>query len=210
MSARYGSEGLGAWVLDRLGPSARTRRRRGEPPEVDVRTGRSVASVTLRAVLALVGVVTVLVAATLPGRPVPVGLLAVMVVVALTPAVAPRWPTTALVVLVVGVRVALAEPPSPLLLALLVLLVHVLLRLGAVAAHTAWRTRVEVAVLLDDGRAALGAQLGAQALALVAGAVAAGTVDDAWRLAGLVAVVVLSVLALLPPVRPWWQRRPGD
>lgn len=210
MSAQFGSEGLGAWVLDRLGPRARAPRRRGEPPEVDVRVARTVASVTLRAALALVGVGVVLVAATLPGRPVPPGLLVVMAVAGLGPAVAPRWPTTALVVLVVGARVALADPPSPLLVAVLVLLVHLLLRLGAVAAHTTWRTRVEVAVLVDDWRAAVAAQGGAQALALVAGAVAAGTADDAWRLAGLVAVLMLSVLALLRPVRPWWQGRPGD
>lgn len=209
MSAQFGSEGLGAWVLDRLGPRARAPRRRGEPPEVDVRAGRTVPSVVLRAALALVGVGVVLVAATLPGRPVPTGLLAGLVGVALTPAVAPRWPTTALVVLVVGARVALADPPPAWLLAWLVLLVHVLLRLGAVAAHTTWRTRVEVAVLVDDRRAALAAQGGAQALALVAGAVA-GAADDAWRVAGLVAVLGLSVLALLRPVLPWWQARPGD
>ncbi|GIG41623.1 hypothetical protein [Cellulomonas phragmiteti] len=209
MRARYGSEGLGAWVLDRVGTGARAPRRRGEPPEVDVRTSRSVPSVTVRAALALVAVAAVVLAVTAPGSVVPPGVVALLLGVALAPAVVPRWPVAALVVLVVGVRVWLADPVSPLVLATLVLLVHVLLRLAAVAARTTWRTRVEVAVLTDDWRAALAVQGGVQALALLAGAVAAAGDDGAWRLAGLAAVLGLSVLALARPARPWWQGRPG-
>lgn len=208
MSARYGSEGLGAWVLDRLGPGARVPSRPGAPPEVDVRTGRAVSAVTVRAALALVSVAAVVVAVGMPGAVVPAELAGLMMAVALLPAVLPRWPLTAVVVLVVGVRVALADPASPLVLALLVLLVHALLRLGAVAARTTWRTRVELHVLADDWRAALAAQGGAQVLALLAGAVTAGGDDGAWRLVGLAAVLGLSVLALARPVVPWWRRRP--
>lgn len=207
MSVRYGSEGLGARVLDALG--ARTRRRHGEPPEVTLRTGPAIAAVTVRLLLALAGVGAVLVAATMPGPVVPTELLTVMVAVPVVAAVVPRWPVTALVVLVVGVRVLLADPAPPLVLAVLVLLVHVLLRVGAVAARTTWRTRVELAVLGDDWRAALGVQAGVQALALVAGVAAAGAGASAWRLVGLAAVLGLSALALARPARPWWRGR-GD
>ncbi|MBO3094875.1 hypothetical protein [Cellulomonas dongxiuzhuiae] len=208
MSARFGSEGFGAWVLDRLGPAARAPRRGGEPPEVDVVTGPTVSALTLRAALALVGVAAVVVAATMPGRVVPLEVLVAMVAVGVLPAVLPRWPVAAVVVLVVGVRVLVADPASPLVLAALVLLVHALLRLAAVAARTGWRTRVELAVLADDLRAALVVQGAAQVLALLAGAVAAGADGGAWRFAGLAAVVGLSVLALARPARPWWRARP--
>lgn len=207
MSARHGSEGLGAWVLDRVGPRVRARRDHGEPPEVDVRTGPTVAAVTVRATLALAGVAVVLVAATMPGRVVPVEVLALMVAVGLAPAALPRWPVTAVLVLVVGVRVLLADPASPLVLAGLVLLVHALLRLAAVAARTTWRTRVELAVLGDDWRAALAVQGGAQVLALLAGWAAVGPGAAGWRFAGLAAVLGLSVLALTRPARPWWRGR---
>jgi len=206
MSLRFGSEGLGAWVLDRV-PGARTPRRRGEPTEVDVRTGPTVPAVTLRLALALAGVAAVLVAATMPGRVVPVEVLTLMVAAGLLPAVVPRWPVTAVLLLVVGARVLIADPASPLVLAALVLLLHAVLRLAAVAARTTWRTRVELAVLADDWRAALVVQGGAQVLAVVAGGAAAAD-DDVWRVAGLVAVLGLSVLALTRPVRPWWGARP--
>lgn len=209
MSARFGSEGLGAWVLDRLGVRGRSPRRHGEAAEVDLRTGRTVASVTLRTALALVGTLLVLVAGTMPGGVVPTALLAVLVGLALVAAAAPRWPLTALVLLAVGVRVLAADPAPPLVLAALVLLVHVLLRLTAVAARTTWRTRVEVAVLTDEWRPALAAQVGAQALALLAGAVAVGADDGAWRLVGLATVLGLAVLALTRPAQPWWQRSGG-
>jgi|GEM_PF-873225 len=217
MSARFGSEGLGAWVLDRVGPALRTPRRRGEAPEVDVRTGPSVPAVTLRAGLALAGAAAVVVAVLAPGRAVPVEVLVPLLVVGVAPAVVPRWPATALLVLVVGVRLLLADPAPPLVLAALVLSLHVVLRLAPVAARTGWRTRVEVAVLTDDLRVALAAQLGAQVLALVAGLTAgAGEVAgegvvavagaDVWRVVGLVVVAGLSVLALARPTRPWWSR----
>ncbi|UZN03143.1 hypothetical protein [Cellulomonas sp. S1-8] len=206
MSARYGSEGLGAWVLDRV-PALRASRRRGEPAEVDVRTGPTVSAVTLRAGLALVSVVAMVVAITMPGRVVPVEPAGLMLALALVPAALPRWPVTALVVLVVGLRVLLAEPASPLVLAALVLLLHVLLRLAAVAARTTWRTRVELAVLGDDLPAALVVQAGAQVLAVVAGVVAGTAGAAGWRGVGLVAVVALTGLVLARPVRPWWRGR---
>lgn len=208
MSVRQGSEGFGTWVLDRLGPAARAPRRRGEAPEVDVRTGPTVPAVTLRAAVALVGVAAMVVAATMPGGAVPVGLLWLLVGLGLLPAVLPRWPVAAVVVLAVGVRVLSADPASLPVLAALVLLLHALLRLTAVAARTTWFTRVEVAVLTDDLRPALAVQAGAQALALVATWTAGASEGGLWRIAGLAAVLGLSALALTRPVRPWWQGSP--
>ena len=209
MSVRQGNEGFGAWVMDRL-PSVRDGRRRGEPPEVEVRGGPSVPSVVLRAVVAAVSVAAVLVAVGLPGADVPDGLRALLVAVALLPALAPRWPTAALVVLAVGVRVLTADPVAAPWLAVLVLLVHALVRLTPVAARTTWRTRVEVAVLGDGLRGALAVQAGAQGLALVASALAGAGAGATWRVAGLAAVLGLTALALVRPVRPWWQGRPED
>jgi len=208
MSARFGSEGFGAWVQDRLGPAARAPRRRGEPAEVDVRTGRTVPAVTVRAALAVAGVAAVVVAATAAGPVVPAPLLGLMVLVGAAPAVAPRLPLTALLLLAVGVRLLVADPASPLVLAALVLLVHVVLRLAAVAARTGWRTDVEVAVLRDDLPVALAAQVGAQVLALVAGLASGADAGTGWRVVGLVVVLGLVTLAIAPPARPWWRAAP--
>ena len=208
MSARFGSEGFGAWVQDRLGPAARAPRRRGEPAEVDVRTGRTVPAVTVRAALAVAGVAAVVVAATAAGPVVPAPLLGLMVLVGAAPAVAPRLPLTALLLLAVGVRLLVADPASPLVLAALVLLVHVVLRLAAVAARTGWRTDVEVAVLRDDLPVALAAQVGAQVLALVAGLASGADAGTGWRVVGLVGVLGLVTLAIAPPARPWWRAAP--
>ncbi|MCC2333683.1 hypothetical protein [Cellulomonas wangsupingiae] len=208
MSARFGSEGFGARVQDLLGPLGRAPRRRGEPAEVDVRTGRTVPAVTVRAALAVAGVAAVVVAATAPGRVVPVSLLGLMVLVGAAPAVAPRLPLTALLLLVVGVRLLVADPAPPLVLAALVLLVHVVLRLAPVAARTGWRTDVEVAVLRDDLPAALAAQAGAQVLALVAGLASAADAGTGWHVVGLVVVLGLATLAIAPPARPWWRAAP--
>lgn len=204
MSVRGGSEGLGAWVLDRLGPAARAPRRRGEPPVVDVRTGPTVPAVVVRTVLALAGAAAAMVAGTAPGPVVPGPALVLMAAVGVAGAVVPRAPLTALLLVVVGVRVLVADPVSPWVLAALVLLLHVALRAGAVAARTGWRARVEVAVLRDDLRAALAAQAGAQALALLAGAAVGADAGTGWRLAGLAVVVGLAALALARPARVWW------
>ncbi|MBO0919677.1 hypothetical protein J1G42_02415 [Cellulomonas sp. zg-ZUI222] len=210
MSARFGSEGFGAWVLDRIGPTARAPRGRGEPPEVTVRTGPSVPAVAVRAVLALAAVVAALVAGTMPGGMVPSWVLTLLVVVALAPAVVPRVPVTAFLVLAVGVRVLLADPASPLVLAVLVLALHVVLRLAALVARIGWRGRIEVAVLTDDLRAAVAVQVGAQALALLAGAAAGagGAAGGGWRVVGMLAVAGLAAAVMIRPVRPWWRGQP--
>ncbi len=184
-------------------------------PHVVLRTGPAVHAVVLRGVLAVVGVAAVLVALGGPGAAEPgagdesgagpgVMLLAL---VGAAPAVWPRSPAAALLVLGVGVRVLVAGPPGAARLALLVLLLHALLWLTALAARTGWRTRVELAVLRDAAPAALVAQAGAQVLALVATALAGGvTGGDAWRVAGAVAAALVAAVALVRPDEPWWRR----
>ena len=215
MSARFGSEGLGAWVLDRF-PALRTGRPAvprgagGRPgagsgdgrAEVTVTTGPAVPASVLRALLVLVGgLLVVLTASSAPG-----GVLGAMLLLAGAPAWLPRWPTVALLLLAVGLPLLLGDPASPLVLACLVLLVHVEVRLVAVVARTSWRTRVETAVLRDDWRVAAAVQVAAQVLALVAGAAAGADGGQVWLVAGLVVVVALSAVALARPVSPWWRQ----
>lgn len=208
MSGLLRTEGVGAWVLDRLGAGARTPRVRDGPPEVEVRTGPTVPAVVLRVVLALAGVGAVLVAQGAPGAAPGTGGLVVLLAVGVAPAVVPRLPSAAVLLLLLGAWLVVHDPAPPLVLAGLVLLVHVVLRLAPVVALTGWRSRVEVAVLRTDLRAALAAQAGAQALALVAGAVAGSGGGSGWRVAGLVVVLVLTSLALARPERPWWRAQP--
>ncbi len=203
MSGLVRTEGVGAWVLDRLGAGARVPHGRGAPAELDVRAGRTVPGPLLRVVLALAGAGAVLVATGVPGPG--LGGLVVMLVAGVAPAVVPRLPSAAVLLLLLGGWLVVHDPTPPLRLAALVLLVHVVLRLTPVVALTGLRTRVELAVLGHDLRAALAAQVGAQALALVAGVVAGSGVGSGWRVAGLVVVLVLTSLAIARPERPWWR-----
>lgn len=207
MSGLVRAEGVGAWVLDRLGAAARAPRGRGVPPEVDVRAGRTVPGLLLRVVLALAGAGAVLVATGVPGPG--LGGLVVMLVAGVAPAVLPRLPSAAVLLLLLGGWLVVHDPTPPLRLAALVLLVHVVLRLTPVVALTGLRTRVELAVLGHDLRAVIAAQVGAQALALVAGVVAGSGVGSGWRVAGLVVVLVLTSLAIARPERPWWRSQDG-
>ncbi|MFS0704336.1 hypothetical protein AB6N23_07425 [Cellulomonas sp. 179-A 9B4 NHS] len=188
-------------------------------PHVVVRTGPAVHAVVLRGVLAAVGVVAVLVALGGPGAAEPdvgagpeaeaaVGAgVMLLALVGVAPAVWPWSPAAALLVLGVGARVLVVGPPEAWRLASLVLLLHALLWLTALAARTGWRTRVELAVLRDAAPAALVAQAGAQVLALVATAVAGGaTGGDVWRVAGAVAAALVAAVVLVRPEEPWWRR----
>lgn len=203
MSVR--SEGLGAWVLDRVGPTLRARPRRGEAPEVDVRTGATVPAAAVRGALAIAGVLLAVVAATAPGSVAPVAVLVLMLAAGVAPALLPRWPLTSVLLLVVAVRLLFADLAPPLVLAALVLLVHVVLRLAPVAARTGWRARVEVAVLAGDARGALVVQAAAQVLALLAGLAAGAGAAGQWHAVGAVAVVALTTLVLARPARSWWR-----
>ncbi|QGQ20652.1 hypothetical protein GC089_17480 [Cellulomonas sp. JZ18] len=176
-------------------------------PHVELRTGPVVGALLLRVVLALVGAGAVAVALGSPGpRPTTV-LAAALTVAAAAPAFWPRSVAAGFVVLAVGVRLLVAGPPEAWRLALLVLLVHVLLWLTAVAARTRWDTRVEVAVLRDAAPPALVAQAGAQVLALGATALAGGVAaGDVWRVGGVVAAVLVAAVVLVRPDVPWWRQ----
>ncbi|QCB94915.1 hypothetical protein [Cellulomonas shaoxiangyii] len=177
-------------------------------PSVTLRTGPAVHALVLRGALALAGLAA---AATAAGGAVPTAVAVLLVVAGAAPAVWPRSVAPALLVLGLGVRVLVAGPPEAWRLALLVLLVHAVLWLAAVAARTGRRTRVELAVLRDAAPVALVVQAGAQVLALVAAALAGGaTGGDGWRVAGTVAAAVVGALVLARPDEPWWSRASPD
>lgn len=213
MRAAVGGRGPVGWLRRAVDGVRRLRvAGRGDPdraaaPHVVLTTGPAVPAVALRAALALVSAGAV--ALAFAGAPPAASL--VLVAVAVVPAVRPRSVATALVVLAVGVRVLVGGPPEPWRLALLVLLLHALVWLTALAARTGRRTRVEVAVLRDAAPAALAAQAGAQALALVATALAGGAPGgDVWRVAGVVTATLVALVVLVRPAEPWWRRdEPG-
>jgi len=93
------------------------------------------------------------------------------------------------------------QPGAPWRLAGLVLAVDVLLRTAALAAQTAWRGRVERAVLRGTARAAAGSQALAQVLLVIAVRLRAGGGGDtvtagSLRVPALAAVTVLLLLAV--------------
>ena len=94
------------------------------------------------------------------------------------------------------------DPPALGVVMLLVLLVHLTLWSGALAARTSWRTRVELGVVVHGLRDVATVQVGAQVLAVVAtvlGGVALGD-GDLWRAAALVAVIAAAALLLPRPL----------
>lgn len=184
----------------------------GARAHVELATGAAVPALALRLALAAVGAGLVAVAlGTAGAQPAPaVG--AVLVAGGAAPACWPRSVAAGAVVLTAGAALLVAGPPGAWRLAVLVLLVHALLWLTAVAARTGRRTRVEVAVLRRAAPPALVAQAGAQVLALGASALAGGVAaGDVWRVGGVVAAVLVATVVLVRPDEPWWRQAvPGD
>ncbi|MGV8978238.1 MAG: hypothetical protein ACOH17_09355 [Cellulomonas sp.] len=176
---------------------------------IELELDRTVPGWVLRAALGVVGGLLVALsdAAALPTGAVLVGLIAAACVAA-------AWPGSlaagALVVGVVVVEVS-HRPGFTVGTFVLILLVHLLLRLSAVAAQAGWRARVEVAVLTAQAREVAVVQVGVQVLALVAASVSlvAAGVDDAalgaWVRVGAVGGV-LALGVLLAP-RAWVRLR---
>jgi hypothetical protein len=118
-------------------------------------------------------------------------------------------------VLVAGVGlVALRDPAGFTVRTFaLILLVHVLLRLSAVAGQAGWRARVELAVLAAQAREVAVVQVGVQLLALATAGVpmivrAGGPLGGgtgAWVRVGVVTGVLALVVLLVP--RSWFRRR---
>lgn len=176
-------------------------------PEVEVRTGLSVPSVVLRLTLAAVAAAT-LALAWAPEPPAvlsPVTLVLALLVAALT--WQPGLGLGAVLALVVGGRVVAGDLLGPVALGVLVLLVHLVLWLAALASPTSWRTRVEVAVVVTGLRDLVVVQLGVQVLAVMALALARDglAAGDAWRVGALVLAGAVVLLVLPRPAHVWWR-----
>lgn len=173
----------------------------GAGREIEVRTGRAVPAVVLRAVLGLLGVLVLVLASTAPGHGlapafVTVGALLVPVLV-----LAPATAAAGGVVVLAGLRLLSGEVPSLPVVLGLVLLVHVLLWCASTTARVTWRGRVEVAVLVDGLRPVAALQVGAQALAVVATLVTGSGGGDVGRVLAILSATVVAWVALSRPVR---------
>ncbi|WP_199424812.1 hypothetical protein [Actinotalea solisilvae] len=209
-------EGAGDRVREALGLPVR----HGvpSPPRVELRLAGAVPGSVVRiaAALAVVAVVG------LSGPPPQLG-----VVLAAAAALVLRWPTwpVAPAVLLVTLFVVLAGPDllavdasgdaSGLVRAsALVLAVHLMLRLGALAGRIAWRGRVDRAVLGTVGRSVLGVQVVVQGalLAVVWLRSGFGTTPGVQEALRLVAVLAVAAVAVLVVPRAWLARswRPRD
>lgn len=197
-SRRPGVRGLAAGLQH----AARARR-------IELELGRTVPGWVLRAGLGAVGGLLV---ALSDAADLPTGAALVLAATALVGLMAAAcgtvaWPgSLAAGALVVGVvLVEVSHPPGfTVRTFVLILLVHLLLRLAAVAAQAGWRARVEVAVLTAQAREVAIVQAGVQLLALVAASmslVVAG-VDDAtlgaWARVGAVGGVLALGVLLVP------------
>jgi len=176
--------------------------------DVEVETGRWAPGWAVRLLLAVVAATALAVAWSGPGPQPPASMPILLGVLVLAVACAPGLGLSGLVVLVVGARVLLGGAPPLGSTMLLVLLAHLVVWLGAVAARTRARTRVELAVLAAGAREGLPPQVGAQGLAVVAAVVAEGGLPpgDGWRVAALALAAVVVVLALPRPRVLWWRR----
>ncbi|WP_152192969.1 hypothetical protein [Georgenia satyanarayanai] len=158
-------------------------RRAPRRPRTALRTGPTAPALVLRAVLLTLVVGAGAVVATSPAQ------LAVAVVLGVVVTVRPHAAFLAITAaLLVGM---LALSPGPWWsLALLALLTHAVLRVGALADAVAWRGRVEVAVLRDALPGFLAVQAVAQAAVVVA-VLLDGAAPVPW-------LAVLAVGALAP------------
>lgn len=170
-------------------------------PEVTVDLVRPVPAWAVRAALAVLAGATLAVAFGGTGpRPHAVLVGAFVVLVAAT-VVFPGLGLAALVVLVAATRLFVGDAPALGVVMALVLLVHLTLWTGAVAARTSWRTQVEGAVLAGSLRDVAVVQVGAQVLAVVATALAGVSLGegDLWRALALVAAIAACALLLPRP-----------
>ncbi|WP_147525082.1 hypothetical protein [Cellulomonas timonensis] len=176
--------------------------------DVEVDIGPWAPAWALRLVLAAVAALALAVAWSGPGPQPPTSVVVALGLLVAVLAWAPGLGLSGMVVLVVGARVLFGGVPPLGSTMALVLLVHLLLWLGAVAARTTRRTRVELAVLASGARETAVLQVGAQALTVVAAVVAEGGLPpgDGWRVAALLLAGVVVVLALPRPKELWWRR----
>ncbi len=181
-------------------------------PRVVVRMGRTLPGALVRLAPGVVAAVVAALAGCREGWWVLAGALALWLVVRPRPELAAAFAgVAALWLLADGNRLA-ADPvtgavPGVGPLAALVLAVHVLLVVTALARHVGWTTFVELAVLGRAARSVAAAQAVAQSALLLVAWVRTGLVGNLGLLRGVAVVAVVLALALLVP-RDWlWRAR---
>jgi hypothetical protein len=183
---------------------------------IELELGRAVPGWTLRVGLGGVGGLLVALsrAADLPLGPTRVFVamaLVGLVAAAGVAVVRPGSPAVGVLVVVVGLFEIGRPAGFTARTFVLILLVHVVLRVAAVAAQAGWRARVEVAVLAAQVREVAVVQAGVQVLALAAASVplvtagANGGGVGAWVRVAAVGGVLALVVLLLP--RTWLRSR---
>lgn len=179
-------------------------------PRVVVRMGRTLPGALVRLAPGLMALVVAGLAGCREGWWVLAGVVALWLMVRPRPEVAAGFMTmAALWLLADGNRLA-ADPvtnavPRVWTLAALVLAVHVMLVLTALARHVGWTTFVELAVLGRAARSVAAAQAVAQSALLLVAWVRTGLVGNLGLLRGVAVVAVVLALALLVP-REWISR----
>ncbi|WP_456845398.1 hypothetical protein [Cellulomonas sp. P5_C6] len=160
---------------------------------------RPVPAWMLRGVLALLAAGTLVVAFVGPGPRAHWLLVGALVALVTATVLQPGVGTAAVVVAAAATRVLAGDPPALGVLMALVLLVHLTVWLGAVAARTSWRTQVELAVVGRGLRDVAVVQVGVQVLTVVATLLVGVRLGDGdlWRAVALVAAIVATA-ALLP------------
>ena len=178
-------------------------------PEAVIDTGRTAPGWTVHSGLGGCAVGAFLAAAA--GTALPAGVvLAVCVVIAVSAASGVRWPgyltvATALVPVTIAL-LTLGPVGYTWRTPILMLTIHAAVRLSWYTTQVSARTRVELAVLVPEGKRFAVVNLVGQAVALVAGALTAATEGAAgmgWTgIAGALALLILA-LALRTGARSW-------
>ncbi|WP_315098520.1 hypothetical protein [uncultured Cellulomonas sp.] len=167
--------------------------------EVTLELVRPVSAPILRAVLGALCAVTLVVAFAGSGPQPHAAVVVVLAALVVGTVLLPGLGLAALVALVAGTRLLVGDAPSLGVVMALVLLVHLTVWAGAVAARTSWRTRTELAVLLVGLRQLAVVQAGAQVLAVVAMLLVGTAQGDLWRAVALVAAIVAAAVLLPRP-----------
>ncbi|GEL96041.1 hypothetical protein [Cellulomonas composti] len=173
------------------------RRRSPVETEVEVETGRSVPGWTVLVATALVTAALLLVG-WLDDAPLSPVAVIVVLVAGLAAIVVPWWNVPAVALALVGVRLLVDGPaPAGIVLAI-VLLGHLAVQLGVIAAQLTRSARVEVAVLTGSLRGFVVVQAGAQVLAAVALALRGTGLEtgDAVRVVALAGAALAAALVL--------------
>lgn len=180
-------------------------------PRVVVRMGPTVPGVLVRLAPGALALVVAALAGCREGWWVVAGVAAAWLVVRPRPQVAAGLTGLAAAWLLADDNRLLADPvtgavPGVGPLAALVLAVHLLLVVTALAGHVGWTTLVEAAVLWRTARSVAAAQAVAQSSFLLVAWVRTGVLGDLELLRGVAVLAVAAAVVLLIP-REWITRR---